>query len=131
MKAYHHQEIHQLITQFQTLTLPKTNWTHAAHLIVAVWHNWHYDPLLAFQMVKQRIIAYNEAVGTVNTDTSGYHETLTRFWMEKTGEFLEKHPFSSVEDNLSFYQKLGYTAFKRETIKPGLTLVYLEKIKPG
>ncbi len=30
--------------------------------------------------MKRGIVAYNEAVGTANTATSGYHETLTRFW---------------------------------------------------
>ena len=33
--------------------------------------------------------------------------------------------------NISLYQKLGYSIFKREEIKPSLELVFLEKINSG
>src|SRR5262249_25617962 len=36
------------------------------------------EPLLG--RMRDGIIRHNEAVGTANTETSGYHETLTRFW---------------------------------------------------
>ena len=28
---------------------------------------------------------YNEAVGGKNTETSGYHETITVFWIKRAG----------------------------------------------
>lgn len=31
--------------------------------------------------MRDRVRAYNHAVGTANTATSGYHETLTRMWI--------------------------------------------------
>ena len=34
----------------------------------------------AFERTKNGILRYNEAIGTENSDTSGYHETLTRLW---------------------------------------------------
>jgi hypothetical protein len=34
------------------------------------------------------IRAYNEAVGTANTDTSGYHETLTQLYIRGVRHFL-------------------------------------------
>ena len=62
-------------------TLPKTHWTHAAHLTVGS----HFVYTLPFEdaLVAMRggVRAYNESVGTPNTDTSGYHETLTRMWL--------------------------------------------------
>ena len=62
-------------------TLPKPEWTHAAHVAVCAWHAWGGAPVEAvFAAMKRGITAYNEAVGTANTATSGYHETLTRFW---------------------------------------------------
>ncbi len=62
-------------------TLPKPEWTHAAHVAVCAWHAWEAPDVEAvFGAMKRGITAYNEAVGTANTDTSGYHETLTRFW---------------------------------------------------
>jgi hypothetical protein len=60
---------------------PKPEWTHAAHVGVCAWHAWPGVPLDdVFLTMKRGIIGYNEAVGTANTATSGYHETLTRFW---------------------------------------------------
>jgi hypothetical protein len=62
-------------------TLAKPEWTHAAHVAVCAWHAWGGVPTEAvFAAMKRGIVAYNEAVGTANTATSGYHETLTRFW---------------------------------------------------
>lgn len=54
-------------------SLPKARWTHAGHFAAALW-------LLregrAGEM-PELIRAYNTAVGTANTDSSGYHETIT------------------------------------------------------
>lgn len=62
-------------------TLPKPEWSHAAHVAVCAWHAWGGVPLeTVFGAMKRGIVAYNLAVGTANTATSGYHETLTRFW---------------------------------------------------
>ncbi len=33
---------------------------------------------------------YNKCVRTANTEDSGYHETLTIFWIEIIGRFLEE-----------------------------------------
>ncbi|MEZ5289959.1 MAG: hypothetical protein R2745_02665 [Vicinamibacterales bacterium] len=61
--------------------LPKAAWTHAAHVAVCAYHAWPDVPHEALSDAMRRgIRAYNEAVGTPNTATSGYHETLTRFW---------------------------------------------------
>ncbi len=35
------------------------------------------------------IIRYNEAVGTVNSETSGYHATLAQFWYEVLQAYLQ------------------------------------------
>ena len=62
-------------------TLPKPAWTHGAHVAVCAYHAFGAVPLqTVFATMKAGIVAYNEAVGTANTATSGYHETLTRFW---------------------------------------------------
>lgn len=59
--------------------LPKAEWTHAAHVAVGACYAVRYgDGALA--RTRDGIRRYNAAVGTPNTDTSGYHETLTRFW---------------------------------------------------
>ena len=40
------------------------------------------------ERLRARICAYNESVGTANTDTSGYHETITRFYVVIIDRFL-------------------------------------------
>ncbi|PRC94978.1 hypothetical protein [Solimicrobium silvestre] len=62
-------------------TLPKAEWTHEAHLRAGLWHAFHYDDETALNLMRKRICAYNVATGGVNTETSGYHETITRFYL--------------------------------------------------
>lgn len=69
-------------------TLPKAEWTHHAHLRAGLWHVVEHGPFVALDLLRERISAYNESVGTANTDTSGYHETLTRFYVVVIDRFL-------------------------------------------
>ena len=55
-------------------TLPKSRWTHAAHFAAALW----LVDLKASHLMPELVRAYNEATGVANTDTSGYHETITQ-----------------------------------------------------
>lgn len=76
-----------LIAAFSDHTLPAKEWTHAAHVTVAA--AWIYeDPATALDRLRPAISEYNAAQGGQNTDTSGYHETLTRFWVERIGETM-------------------------------------------
>jgi hypothetical protein len=69
-------------------SLPKVEWTHHAHLRAGLWHVLEHGPVLALDLLRERITAYNESVGTANTDSSGYHETLTRFYVVVIDRFL-------------------------------------------
>jgi hypothetical protein len=91
-------DIEMLVLQFEHRTLPKSEWTHEAHLIVAFWYSWHFDDAMAFEKMKSNIITYNRSVGTENTDNSGYHETITIFWLRWIRDFLNKHSFENIED---------------------------------
>jgi len=59
-------------------TLPKPEWTHRAHFAAALWLMEECAHGEAEHMLPRLIRAYNEATGTANTDTSGYHETITQ-----------------------------------------------------
>lgn len=59
--------------------LPVAQWTHAAHVAVGACYAVRHGRE-ALARTRTGILRYNEAVGTPNTDTRGYHETLTRFW---------------------------------------------------
>lgn len=83
------ERIEHLVAQFLATTLPKEQWTHEAHIIVGVWHIHRYGFEEALPRMRQAIIRYNEAVGTVNTDTTGYHETLTVVWLRLIDTVLQ------------------------------------------
>jgi hypothetical protein len=57
-------------------SLPKSEWTHAAHFAAAFWLLKH-PTICAEREMPGLIRAYNEATGTPNTDSGGYHETIT------------------------------------------------------
>ena len=76
-------------------TLPKKEWTHAAHVAVAAFHAFDHPAAEALQKIRAGIIYYNTCVGTANTDHSGYHETLTRFWTGLIVDLLRTRAFSS------------------------------------
>ncbi len=72
-------------------TLPKAEWTHAAHWAGAVWLIRHPDYHAETDM-PGIIRAYNTACGVPNTDTEGYHETITLASLIIARAFLRKHP---------------------------------------
>lgn len=98
MKNYSDIEIKSLIKRFEDHTLPKDEWTHEAHLVVAVWYLLNNDFEDAMNRVRQYIIQLNDAVGTPNTDHSGYHETITKFWLITALDFLNEKKYNSVCD---------------------------------
>jgi hypothetical protein len=83
------EEILALVRRFEDCTLPREEWTHAAHLTVALWHLLQFDWPEAVTRVRARIKRYNAAHGIPATPTGGYHETLTLFWLRVVRRFLE------------------------------------------
>jgi hypothetical protein len=59
-------------------TLPKSSWTHAAHFAAALWLLACRPELEPSRELPRLIRAYNQATGVANTDSSGYHETITQ-----------------------------------------------------
>ena len=57
-------------------SLPKAEWTHAGHFAAAFWVL-RRPNMDAARDMPGLIRAYNEATGVRNTDTTGYHETIT------------------------------------------------------
>src|SRR5258708_20723156 len=79
--------------QWQTGALAKSLWTHAAHVAVASCLTYAHPPETALRLTRSGIIRFNESAGTANTETSGYHETLTRFWSGIIGNFVRAGNF--------------------------------------
>jgi hypothetical protein len=73
-------------------TLPKTLWTHAAHFAATLWLlECRLDVDISREM-PGFIRGYNEAIGGANTDTSGYHETITQASIRAARAFLAETP---------------------------------------
>jgi hypothetical protein len=72
-------------------SLPKSAWTHAAHFAAALWLLKHRG-LTAMHEMGPLIRAYNEATGVANTDTSGYHETITLASLRAAHAWLRNRP---------------------------------------
>lgn len=69
-------------------SLPKSGWTHEAHLAACVWLVLERPELTLEQELPGIIRSYNLAVGGVNDDTQGYHETLTQLYIRGVRGFL-------------------------------------------
>jgi hypothetical protein len=77
-------EVERLVARFDAAELPKEQWTHAAHLIVALAYARRHRPDEAFSQLRLSIKRLNKAHGS-----TGYHETITRAWFGLVLHFLD------------------------------------------
>jgi hypothetical protein len=91
-----------LVARFLAGTLPRVAWTHAAHLAVGLWHVHRYGADDAIERLRLAIRALNDRHGTANTDTGGYHETITVAYVRLIEQYLAMNaPGVSLEGRLS------------------------------
>lgn len=69
-------------------TLPKPEWTHEAHLAACAWLLLERPDIAPERDLPDIIRTYNVAVGGVNDDTQGYHETLTQLYIRGVRGYL-------------------------------------------
>jgi hypothetical protein len=69
-------DLERLVLRFEDCTLPRDEWTHRAHLSVAVWYLFHLPREAAIERIRVGIQRYNASLG----NTAGYHETITLSW---------------------------------------------------
>jgi hypothetical protein len=80
------------LNAFETASLPRPEWTHAAHLRMAYLYlrdNPDPDALLPF--VRERICCYNAVFG----NRTGYHETITAAFLRLVADRLRHEPSST------------------------------------
>src|SRR3569833_1483435 len=105
---------------------------------MAFYYCFQYPLPQAVQKIRQGIKEYNISVGGQNTDTAGYHETITLFYAtviahyiirsgitafsDEAVDTLVKQPFISKEYALKFYSKqlLHSTAARKAWVQPDL-----------
>lgn len=80
MTAYTNTDIAALAERLLDRTLPKEQWTHAAHLTATLRLVRTRDDGLE-RTLPDIIRTYNVSVGGVNDDKSGYHETITQAYL--------------------------------------------------
>jgi hypothetical protein len=85
-------EIARLVEDFEAGELPRSAWTHAAHLTVALWYHLTAPVDEVTDRVRDGIKRYNAAHGIVTTPTGGYHETMTLFWIAIVAKYLRELP---------------------------------------
>lgn len=84
------EEVFKLVRAFEERTLAKEDWTHAAHLTIGLYYCLGSAFGVARNLMRDGIYWLNDSHGTPNTETSGYHETITVFWLMTVDDFLEK-----------------------------------------
>lgn len=92
------QQAAHLVEQFEDGTLPREQWTHTAHFVVALWYCVHHPIPVAVEKIRDGIKAYNVAAGGQNTDVSGYHETVTLFYTATIAEYLVTNDATPLTD---------------------------------
>ncbi len=85
-------EIDAFLEAFESGTLPKARWTHAAHIFTGACAVHALGESAAIDHMRTSIRRYNEAVGGQNTETSGYHETVTLFWVKLIAQLHRTQP---------------------------------------
>ena len=73
-------------------SLPRQEWTHAAHFAAALWLMRYRPDLDSPRDMPGLIRAYNESVGRVNDDHGGYHETITQASLRAARGVLNAYP---------------------------------------
>jgi hypothetical protein len=89
-------EIIRIGEGFADLSLPRSEWTHAAHFAAALWLMRYRTDLDAPRDMPGMIRAYNESVGRVNDDSGGYHETITQASLRALRGVLDVNPETPI-----------------------------------
>jgi hypothetical protein len=89
-------------------TLPREAWTHEAHLAACTWIARDRPDIVLEQDMGGIISAYNEAVGGVNDDRQGYHETITQVYIAGVKAHL-----SEISDETSLRETVNNLLLSR------------------
>lgn len=80
-------EIQEVVRKFEACAYGLAEFTHVRHLTVACWYLCTAPPESALAQMREGLQHFLAHHGR-----QGYHETITRFWMELLGSFLGQSP---------------------------------------
>ena len=87
-------------------TLPRPEWTHEAHLATTTYLLTRRPDIDVDKQLPGFIRAYNESVGGVNSDSEGYHETITQCFIRAVRLFWKAIPTIVVGKRSSAQAKM-------------------------
>ncbi len=134
-------EIERIGEGLLTRTLPRPDWTHEAHLAATTYLLLRRPDIDLDAQLGDIIRRYNASVGGVNSDTEGYHETITRTSLHGARLFLAEadpgeplhelvnqlllSPMGRRDWPLRFYspERLFSVEARRDFIAPDLALL--------
>ena len=89
--------LEQFVCDWERGVLPRSRWNHVAHITIIACYAFdcECDSERSYQRMKAGLLNYNRNVGIRDTEDSGYHETLTRFWTNLVSGFVRAGQFSS------------------------------------
>jgi hypothetical protein len=85
-------DLETLAVRFEAASIPAGEWTHESHLLMGAWHVARFGADVALERLRAAIRRLNRAHGTIETDTRGYHETITRAYVRVIAAFLAGRP---------------------------------------
>jgi hypothetical protein len=71
-------------------TLRREEWTHEAHLAACCWLLVERPDIVPERDLPDIIRGFNESVGGVNSDSEGYHETITQCFIRAVRVYLAR-----------------------------------------
>lgn len=80
---------------FLARTLRRSDWTHEAHLAATTYLLLRHREIDVDKELPSLIRCFNESIGGVNSDSEGYHETITRVFLRGVRLFLSDADLSA------------------------------------
>jgi len=105
----------QTFDDFINGRLSKDEWTHEAHLVTCWMTLQDRTPAEALPFLRDSIKTHNCGVGTANTAYSGYHETLTVYYIAAVFEADAPNP-EALFDEPTCDRKAALRHWHQETL---------------
>jgi len=86
VKYQDERELEEVVKKFENCAYGLAEFPHARHLTVAAWYLSRLPAGEAMAAMRRSLLRFTE-----HHRKQGYHETITRFWMELVAEFLSEH----------------------------------------
>src|SRR5579863_7415328 len=100
----------ELLSAFESCTLPFEQWTHRAHVKVAYLYARQYPFEEALRRMRASIKAYNASTNTPESPVRGYNETTTRAFLHLIAATLSScektHPVKTADEFCDTHQQL-------------------------